>query len=190
VQYLLDNFSVSSRWCGIHATHMTADETKAMARSGMIAGLCPTTEANLGDGIFPADSFLKERGAIAIGSDSHISVSPAEDLRVLEYSQRLRDRTRNALASGPGKSTGRSLLGAALKGGATSMAQPVGVLAEGFRADIAVLDDGHPALIGRSGDSALDSWIFSGGNACVSDVFVAGNHVVEDRHHIREEAIF
>lgn len=189
VQYLLDNFALSSRWCAIHATHMTADETARMARSGMIAGLCPTTEANLGDGIFPADSFMKAKGAIAIGSDSHISVSPAEDLRQLEYSQRLRDRTRNALASGPGKSTGRTLLDAALKGGATSMAQPVGVLAQGFRADIAVLDDEHPALIGRSGDAALDSWIFSGGNACVRDVFVAGEHVVEDRRHIKEDAI-
>jgi formimidoylglutamate deiminase len=190
VDYLLDNFAISSRWCGIHATHMTADETERMARSGMIAGLCPTTEANLGDGIFPADRFLKSQGAIAIGSDSHISVSPAEDLRQLEYSQRLRDRTRNALAAGPGKSTGRTLLDAALKGGAQSMAQPVGALAPGFRADITVLDDEHPALIGRSGDSAIDSWIFSGGNACVCDVFVAGKHVVEDRRHIKEEATF
>lgn len=189
VEYLLDNFTLSSRWCGIHATHMTADETKRMAVSGMIAGLCPTTEANLGDGTFPADLFLKNKGAIAIGSDSHISVSPAEDLRQLEYSQRLRDRTRNALAAGPGKSTGRTLLDAALKGGAKSMAQPVGVLAPGYRADIAVLDDEHPALIGRSGDSVLDSWIFSGGNACVRDVFVAGEPVVTDRRHIKEEAI-
>jgi formimidoylglutamate deiminase len=189
VQYLLDNFAISSRWSGIHATHMTVDETQRMARSGMIAGLCPTTEANLGDGIFPANSFLKAQGQIAIGSDSHISVSPAEDLRVLEYSQRLRDRTRNALASGPGKSTGRSLLDAALEGGAASMAQPIGALAPGCRADIAVLDGEHPALIGRSGDAVLDSWIFSGGNACVSDVFIAGNHVIEDRRHIKEEAI-
>jgi formimidoylglutamate deiminase len=189
VQDLLDNFSLSSRWCAIHATHMTAEETERMARSGMIAGLCPTTEANLGDGIFPADRFLKAKGAIAVGSDSHISVSPAEDLRVLEYSQRLRDRTRNALAAGPGKSTGRTLLDAALKGGATSMAQPVGALAPGHRADIAVLDDKHPALIGRNGDQAVDSWIFSGGNSCVRDVFVAGEHVVEDRRHIREESI-
>ncbi len=190
VQYLLDQFNVSNRWCGIHATHMTSDETKRMAASGMIAGLCPTTEANLGDGTFPADAFLKAKGAIAIGSDSHISVSPAEDLRQLEYSQRLRDRTRNALASGPGKSTGRTLLDAALAGGARSMAQKVGALAPGFRADIAVLDDEHPALIGRSGDAALDSWIFSGGNMCVRDVFVAGNPVVENRRHVREEAIF
>jgi formimidoylglutamate deiminase len=189
VEYLLDNFDLSSRWCAIHATHMTEDETKRMAASGMIAGLCPTTEANLGDGIFPADAFLKGGGAIAIGSDSHVSVSPAEDLRQLEYSQRLRDRTRNALASGAGKSTGRTLLDAALKGGATSMAQPVGALAPGLRADIAVLDDDHPALIGRSEDSALDSWIFSGGNACIRDVFVAGDHMVQDRRHIREETI-
>jgi formimidoylglutamate deiminase len=189
VQYLLDNFPVSSRWCGIHATHMTADETKRMAASGMIAGLCPTTEANLGDGTFPADLFLTSNGAIAIGSDSHISVSPAEDLRQLEYSQRLRDRTRNALAAGPGKSTGRTLLDAALSGGAQSMAQKVGALEPGFRADIAVLDDEHPSLIGRTADSVLDSWIFSGGNACVRDVFVAGNHVVVDRRHIKEEAI-
>jgi formimidoylglutamate deiminase len=168
---------------------MTADETKRMAGSGMIAGLCPTTEANLGDGIFPADAFLKGGGTIAIGSDSHVSVSPAEDLRQLEYSQRLRDRTRNALAAGPGKSTGRSLLDATLKGGAVSMAQPVGALAAGYRADIAVLDDEHPALIGRLEDSALDSWIFSGGNACIRDVLVAGDHVVQDRRHIREEAI-
>lgn len=189
VQYLLDNFALSARWCGIHATHMTADETERLAASGMIAGLCPTTEANLGDGIFPADRFLKARGAIAVGSDSHISVSPAEDLRQLEYSQRLRDRTRNALAKGPGQSTGRTLLDAALAGGAQSMTQPVGALAAGLRADIAVLDEEHPALIGRAGDAALDSWIFSGGNPCVRDVYVAGRQVVQGGRHIHEDAI-
>ncbi|QIG47530.1 formimidoylglutamate deiminase [Nordella sp. HKS 07] len=189
VQYLIDNFDLSSRWCGIHATHMTADETERMATSGMIAGLCPTTEANLGDGIFPADRFLKGRGAIAIGSDSHISVSPAEDLRQLEYSQRLRDRTRNALAAGPGQSTGRTLLDQVLAGGAQSMTQPVGALKVGLRADIAVLDEEHPALIGRSGDKVIDSWIFSGGNPCVRDVFVAGRQVVEAGRHIHEDAI-
>lgn len=189
VQYLLDNFDLSQRWCGIHATHMTPDETERMAKSGMIAGLCPTTEANLGDGTFPAGRFLKARGTIAIGSDSHISVSPAEDLRQLEYSQRLRDRTRNALASGPGQSTGRTLLDAALAGGAQSMTQPVGALKAGLRADITVLDTDHPALIGRSGDAVLDSWIFSGGNPCVSDVFVAGRQVVQGGRHIHEDAI-
>jgi formimidoylglutamate deiminase len=150
---------------------------------------CPTTEANLGDGIFPAVDYLKAQGAIAIGSDSHISVSPAEDIRMLEYSQRLRDRTRNALAGGPGQSTGRTLFDAICRGGARSMSQPVGEIAVGKRADIAVLDADHPSLIGRTGDSALDTWIFSGGNALVKDVIVGGRQVVEDRHHVNEDSI-
>ena len=188
-EMLLNEFPLSDRWTAIHATHMTAAETEALARSGAIAGLCPTTEANLGDGIFPATDFATARGTIAIGSDSHITVSPAEDLRMLEYSQRLRDRTRNALAAGPGRSTGRTLYEAALKGGARSMRQAVGAIAPGHRCDIAVLDAGHPLLAGRAEDSALDSWIFSGGNALVSDVFVAGCHLVQDRRHIHEETI-
>ena len=189
VEMLMAEFDLSDRWTAIHATHMTDRETNALALSGAIAGLCPTTEANLGDGIFPAVDFMKARGTIAIGSDSHISVSPAEDLRMLEYSQRLRDRTRNALAGGPGQSTGRTLFEAACKGGALSMRQPVGAIAVGKRCDIAVLDAEHPSLIGRSGDAALDTWIFSAGNAAVKDVFVAGRHVVKDRHHINEEQI-
>jgi formimidoylglutamate deiminase len=189
VDLLLDSFDVSPRWTAIHATHMMAPETTRLAKSGAIAGLCPTTEANLGDGIFPAVDYLHSKGAIAIGSDSHISVSPAEDIRMLEYSQRLRDRTRNALAGAPGHSTGRSVFDAVLKGGAKSMNQPVGVLAEGNRADIMVLDADHPALIGRSRDDALDSWIFSGGNSCVKDMIVAGVHLVKDRHHRNEGEI-
>jgi formiminoglutamate deiminase len=189
VTYLLDNFDVSERWCGIHATHMTAEETQKMARSGMIAGLCPTTEANLGDGIFRCAEFLPNSGRISVGSDSHIEVSPASDLRQLEYSQRLHDLSRNVLAAGPGQSTGRSLLEAVLAGGAQAVAHPVGKIAPGHRADIAVLDGDHPALIGREGDQVIDSWIFSGGNACVSDVFVGGRQVVKDRQHINEGAI-
>jgi len=189
VGWMLDNFDVTSRWTAIHATHMTESETAALARSGAVAGLCPTTEANLGDGIFPAGLYLREGGSFAIGSDSHISVSPAEDIRMLEYTQRLRDRTRNALASGPGQSTGRSLFDAALAGGRTSMAQNVGVIAPGFRADIAVLDPDHPALAGRSGDAILDTWIFSAGNDAIRDVFVAGRQVVKDRRHLDEERI-
>lgn len=189
VEFLLDQFGVSSRWCAIHATHMTAGETQRLAKSGAVAGLCPTTEANLGDGIFPADRFLKQRGALAIGSDSQISISPAEDLRMLEYSQRLRDRTRNALASGAGASTGRSLLEAVLKGGAACLDQPVGAIAVGRRCDIAVLDDAHPAMTGREGDAALDTWIFSAGNAAVKDVIVAGSHVVKNCLHINEVRI-
>ena len=189
VEFLLDQFEVSRRWCAIHATHMTEGETQRLAKSGAIAGLCPTTEANLGDGIFPADSFTKQGGAIAIGSDSQITISPAEDLRLLEYSQRLRDRSRNVLASGAGASTGRSLLDAVLNGGAACLDQPVGAIAVGKRCDIAVLDDGHPAMIGREGDAALDSWIFSAGNSAVKDVIVGGSHVVKDRRHIDEDRI-
>lgn len=189
VELLMDSFELSDRWTAIHATHMTPAETGALARSGAIAGLCPTTEANLGDGIFPAVDFMTAGGAIAIGSDSHITVSPAEDLRMLEYSQRLRDLTRNALAGGPGQSTGRRLYGEALAGGARSMRQPVGAIAPGYRADISVLDGEHPLLAGRTGDAALDTWIFSGGNALVRDVIVGGRHLVKDRHHIHEEQI-
>jgi formimidoylglutamate deiminase len=189
VEFLLDQFDVSNRWCAIHATNMTAGETQRLAKSGAIAGLCPTTEANLGDGVFPADTFMKQGGAIAIGSDSQVTISPAEDLRMLEYSQRLRDRTRNALASGAGASTGRTLFDAVLKGGASCLDNPVGVIAVGKRCDIAVLDDGHSAMIGREGDAALDSWIFSAGNAAVKDVIVGGSHVVKDRRHIDEDRI-
>lgn len=189
VELLLREFELSDRWTAIHATHMTPAETAALGHSGAIAGLCPTTEANLGDGIFPAVDFMGEGGAIAIGSDSHITVSPAEDLRMLEYSQRLRDLTRNALAGGPGRSTGRTLYDAALKGGARSMRQPIGAIAPGHRFDVTVLDAEHPLLAGRTEDSALDTWIFSGGNALVRDVFVGGTQVVKDRHHINEETI-
>ena len=189
VEFLLDNFDVSARWCAIHATHMSQDETQKLARSGAIVGLCPTTEANLGDGIFPAGQFMKQGGAIAIGSDSQITISPAEDLRMLEYSQRLRDRTRNALASGPGASTGRTLFDAVLKGGASCLDQPVGAIAAGKRCDIAVLDDEYPTMIGREQDAALDAWIFSAGNSAVKDVIVGGSHVVKDRRHIDEERI-
>jgi formimidoylglutamate deiminase len=189
VEMLLENFDVSKRWTAIHATHMTMEETRRLARTGANAGLCPTTEANLGDGIFPAVDFLQARGAIAIGSDSHISVSPAEDLRMLEYSQRLRDHTRNALAGGPGQSTGRRLLEAVCRGGGQSIAQSVGTIGPGFRADIMVLDSDHPSLMGREQDAALDTWIFSGGNALVKDVLVAGRHVIKDRHHPQEEEI-
>jgi formimidoylglutamate deiminase len=189
VEMLMTAFDLSPRWTAIHATHMTPQETQALAKSGAIAGLCPTTEANLGDGIFPAVDYMGQNGTIAIGSDSHITVSPAEDLRVLEYSQRLRDLTRNALAGGSNQSTGRTIFDAALKGGAASMCQPVGSIAVGQRCDIAVLDADHPLLIGRDGDAALDTWIFSGGNALVKHVFVGGKHLVKDRHHIAEEEI-
>jgi formimidoylglutamate deiminase len=189
VSYLLDNFAVNENWCAIHATHMTDDETVRLAKSGAVAGLCPTTEANLGDGVFPAVSFLKSGGAFGIGSDSHISISPAEDLRMLEYSQRLTHHTRNALAVGLGQSTGRSLFEAAARGGDQALQQNMGAIAVGKRADFVVLDDEHHSLLGRSEDNALDAWIFSGGNACVRDVYMGGNIRVKDREHVHGVSI-
>jgi formimidoylglutamate deiminase len=189
VEVMRSEFDVSDRWCAIHATHMTDEETLWLARSGAVAGLCPTTEANLGDGIFAAGQFVAQGGPIAIGSDSQISISPAEDLRMLEYSQRLRDRTRNALASGPGASTGRSLFEATLRGGSQCLDQPMGAIGVGQRCDVAVLDDTDPRLIGREGDQALDAWIFSAGNMAVKDVIVGGTHVVRERRHFDEDRI-
>jgi formimidoylglutamate deiminase len=189
VQWLLANMPVGENWCAIHATHMSAEESTGLATSGAVAGLCPTTEANLGDGIFPAPAFLAAGGAIAIGSDSHISVCPADDLRWLEYSQRLRDRARNVLAPGPGLSTGRGLLERALAGGARALGRPLGAIAPGHRGDFVVLDQRHPSLLGRSGDSLIDSWIFSAGKAAVRHVFVSGKRIIHEGRHRHEEEI-
>lgn len=190
VEYWLESFETGPRWCLIHATHMTPEETVAMARSGTVAGLCPTTEANLGDGIFDAPRYFENGGAFAIGSDSHITVGPAEDLRQLEYSLRLRERARNVLAGGAHRSTGRALLDGALTGGARAIAQPMGAIEKGRRCDIVVLDDDHPLMLGRARDEALDSWIFSAGAAAVKDVIVAGRPMITDRRHMREDEIF
>jgi formimidoylglutamate deiminase len=168
---------------------MTEDETLSLARSGAVAGLCPMTEANLGDGTFPAATFLDAGGAIAIGSDSQISVSPADDLRQLEYSQRLAHRARNVLAGAPHRSTGTRLLEAVARGGAQALRQPIGAIAPGMRCDIVVLDSDHPSLIGRARDEAVDSWVFSGGASCVKHVIVGGNLVVMDHRHSREDEV-
>lgn len=189
VEYLMSMQHLSRRWSLIHATHMSEAETDKLAASGAIAGLCPTTEANLGDGIFNGQRFLEKGGAFAIGSDSHVTVSVAEDLRQLEYAQRLKLQLRNVLAGKPHQSTGRRIFEAAAAGGAQSIVQPQGAITKGLRADIVVLDPDHPSLIGRSGDSILDSWIFSGGNACVKDVYIGGKQIVKDRRHIEEERI-
>jgi formimidoylglutamate deiminase len=189
VEFLMSHQDLTQRWCLIHATHMSDEETERLAGSGAIAGLCPTTEANLGDGIFNAPRFLTKGGSFAIGSDSHITVSVAEDLRQLEYSQRLKLNQRNVLAEAPARSTGRRLFETASAGGSQALRQPQGALAPGLRADIVILDEDHPALIGRKGDALLDSWIFSGGNACVKDVIVAGKPVIQERRHGKEEHI-
>jgi len=189
VEYLLSEFDLDARWSLIHATHMNGRETSALAASGAHAALCPVTEANLGDGIFNGVEYLKAGGAIAIGTDSHVSVGAAEELRTLEYSQRYLTRARTVLSGGPERSTGRNLFEAALAGGARSIAQPASGFAVGQRLDAVVLDKDHPALIGREGDGILDAWIFSGGSACVRHVIAGGKTVVRDGHHAREDEI-
>jgi formiminoglutamate deiminase len=188
VEWLLDNMPIDERWCLIHCTHMTAGEGRGLARSGAIAGLCPITEANLGDGIFEAPRFIQAGGRFGIGTDSNVRISLAEELRTLEYGQRQRERRRNRL--GPsGASTGRFLFDWARQHGARALALNSGTIAAGQTADIVILDDSHPALAGREGDAVLDSWIFSSGDGLVSAVFAGGHQVVADGQHIRREAL-
>jgi len=186
VAWLLSNMTVDQRWCLVHATHLTAGEIAALAQSGAVAGLCPTTEANLGDGLFPAGAYLAAGGRIGIGSDSHISVDAAEELRLLEYGQRLTLRSRNLLAGGPERSTGRALFDAACRGGAQALGRPIGAIAPGHRADFLRLDDDAPVLAARRGDALLDAWIFAGQPVSpISDVWVGGQKVVENGRHVR-----
>ena len=189
VDYLLTNFDVDKHWCLIHATHMTDSETKALAKSGAVVGVCPTTEANLGDGFFNAAEYLKAKGNFGIGSDSHISVSPTEELRWLEYGQRLVSRSRNVLADDYQRSTGRSLFEKAAAGGAQACGHNSGAIAVGKRADFIVLDTDHPLLCERNGDELLDSWIFSGNSNIVRDVYVGGKHIIQDGQHAQQNQI-
>jgi formimidoylglutamate deiminase len=180
---------VNERWCAIHATHMTADETARLARTGAVAGLCPATEANLGDGIFPATDFVGLGGAFGIGTDSHVATTVAEELRVLEYGQRLRDRRRNRLSGGPGTSVARAMFDAALKGGAQAAGIGNAGIRVGARADLVVLDGNDPFIGTASGDQILGRWLFATGAEVVRDVLAAGEWVVRDGRHRDEEAI-
>ncbi|MEZ5925531.1 MAG: formimidoylglutamate deiminase [Hyphomicrobiaceae bacterium] len=188
VAWLLANRPVDRRWCLVHATHMTEAETVAMANSGAVAGLCPQTEANLGDGIFSGPAFFAAAGRFGIGTDSHIRVDAAEEMRTLEYSQRLRDRARNVLAV-EGRSTGRALYEVACRDGALAIGRGAGILAAGALADIITLDAEHPLLVGRKDDTILDSWLFSGDRSLVRDVWVAGRPVVRAGRHPARDAI-
>ena len=158
-----------------------------MAQSRAIAGLCLTTEANLGDGIFPAVDFLAQGGRMGIGSDSHVSLSVVEELRWLEYGQRLRDQRRNRLYRSDQPMVGRTLFDAALDGGAQALGQPIGRLEVGKRADWIVLDGNDPYLATASEDGILNRWLFAGGDRQVRDVLVNGKWVVRDGHHAGEE---
>jgi formiminoglutamate deiminase len=187
VAWLLEHAAVDGRWCLIHATHMTEAETTALAGSGATAGLCPVTEANLGDGIFDARRFVAAGGRYGVGSDSNVRIGVADELRQLEYAQRLRDRERNVLAR-HGASTGRSLFEAALCGGAAALGRPQPGLSPGAPADIVTLDAAHPALVGRAGDALLDAWLFVAGNEAVDSVWVAGRKLVSGGRHVGRAA--
>jgi formimidoylglutamate deiminase len=197
VEWLLDHAPLDPRWCLVHATHMTPEETQRLAETGAVAGLCPTTEANLGDGLFPLKDYLQAGGTLGIGSDSHISVSPVEELRWLEYGQRLSTRHRNIAVSESSNSVGETLWSEALFGGAQAAGAPIGVI-EGSdpaapqaapRADLLVLDDASPLLAARDTDAALDTFLFAGNSSLVRDVMVNGAWVVRDFHHHDEQRI-
>lgn len=188
VEWALDNMGMDARCCLIHSTQMTPDETIALARSGAVAGLCPITESSLGDGIFDAVRWLAHDGAMAIGSDSNIRIALSEELRTLDYSQRLRDGTRTAFAT-PEKSTGRRLFDAMLTGGAQAAGRDAGRIAVGAWADIMTLDTASEHLCARTGDTALDAWIFAGDDRLVRDVWSAGRHMVGHGQHIARDRI-
>ena len=188
VQHLLASAPIDDRWCVIHATHMTAAETTALAATGAVAGLCPITEADLGDGIFPALAWRDAGGRFGIGTDSNTAISAPQELRLLEYGQRLHHRARNLLAP-PGISTGRYLWNQAAEGGAQALDRRIGALAPGHRADIVVLDPTHPALTGRTDDAILDALIFAAATPSITDVLVGGRHVVRDGQHVARRDI-
>ena len=182
VEWLLANADVDPRWTLVHATHLTAEETRGIARSGATVALCPTTEANLGDGLFPLRDYLAAGGAWGIGSDSHISVSPVEELRWLEYGQRLVTRHRNIAVRPDSSSVGETLL----HGVMASRANATGVA--DFDARV-VLDASAPLLAGATIEDVADRWIFSGNRSVVREVHVAGKCVVADGRHPDRDSI-
>ncbi len=184
VRWLLDNAPVDARWCLIHCTHMDAGEIAALARSGAVAGLCPSTEASLGDGIFALREYLDAGGRFGIGTDSHVGISPRDELRQLETSQRLRRHERAVATDEAEPHPGRLLLAAAWAGGAQASGRPLGAIAPGMRADLIELDPEHPTLVGHDGDEALDAWLFSGQANPIRTVICGGRRVVEAGRHV------
>lgn len=188
-EWLLANHAVDARWCLIHCTQMTQAETIGLAKSGAVAGLCPLTESSLGDGIFNGTTYLEQGGTFGFGSDSNIQISLFEELKTLEYSQRLRDLSRAALA-GADRSTGRVLFDAAVKGGAQAGGRQSGAIRIGDWADLLALETDNQWLCNRHGDAQLDSLIFGGGGAaCITEVWSAGRHVVSNGRHVKRDEI-
>ncbi len=189
VRHLFDLADVGQRWCLIHATQMDEAETELLARSGAVAGLCPTTEANLGDGLFNLGGYFAAGGRFGIGSDSHVSISPIEELRWLEYGQRAGSLRRLIAASADQPHCGARLWRDALMGGAQALGRRIGRLEEGCRADLIRLDAAHPILAGSRGDALLDALVFSGNVNPVRDVMVGGRWLVRGGRHLRRDDI-
>ncbi|MGL5386502.1 MAG: formimidoylglutamate deiminase [Serratia sp. (in: enterobacteria)] len=187
VAWLYEHLPVDSRWCLVHATHLDREELEQLARSKAVAGLCPTTEANLGDGIFPGDSYLHHQGRWGIGSDSHVSLNVVEELRWFEYGQRLRDQRRNRLTTPEQPAVADVLYQQALQGGAQACGTAIGKLAVGYRADWLVLDGDDPYLASAPEASILNRWLFAGGKEQIRDVFVAGRQVIEQGRHALQQ---
>lgn len=188
VEWLLANAAVGDRWCLVHATHMTGAETVAMVRTGAVAGLCPITEANLGDGLFPAVAYAAAGGRFGVGSDSNVMIDAWEELRLLEYGQRLTLRARNVLADGAGHSTGADLYRAALDGGGCALGADHRLI-EGAPADMISLSADHPSLSARHGDVLLDSMVFAAGRSAVDCVWRRGDKLVSGGRHRDRDAI-
>ena len=189
VEWLLANLNVDPLWCLVHATHMTKDEVVGLANSGAVAGICPTTEADLGDGIFPAMDYLGAGGRIGIGSDSHVIVDAVEELRLLEYGQRLTSLRRNLLVRKGCSSTGTSLYLDAVEGGAQALGRDTEAINVGHLANLVVLDGEAPIFVGKSGVDITDTFIFSGNGRLIKDVFVRGRKVISEGKHPEEERI-
>jgi formimidoylglutamate deiminase len=187
IELLLDTGLVDEHWCLVHATHATAAELAGIAAAGATVCVSISTEANLGDGFFDTARFLKAAGRLCVGSDSQSSVNPAEELRWLEYQQRLRRKRRAVLATGAEAHVGTRLWRDAAQQGAHAIGQPAGALEVGRRADWLVLDPAHPSMVGAASDSALDHLLFAGGDAAIRDVMVAGRWVIQDRRHAADD---
>ena len=190
VEWLLTQANVDARWCIVHATHMTDKEVTGLAASGAVAGIAPTTEADLGDGSFPGAAYLAAGGRFGVGSDSNTIVDPFVEVRQFEWSQRIRARRRNVLRDVGNLPIGTTLWARAAAGGAQALAQPIGALATGRRADLLVLNLSDPALAGQAVDDVLDAAIFGPARAPVRDVMAGGTWIVRDGRHFAEEEVF
>jgi formimidoylglutamate deiminase len=192
ITWLAEHIGIDKSWTLIHATHAAETELQTISESGATVGLCPVTEANLGDGLFPFPDLSRQPIKWGIGSDSNVRIDAIEELRLLEYGQRLKDQRRSVLTDAEipdGKSPGRAALWAISNAAERSLSHRVGRFKPGYRADLVVLDPSHPALEGHGLETVLDALMVSGDRGCVSDVMVAGRWVVRERHHIDEDAI-